>query len=326
MTPLPGWPGENRWLGPLSWYWLRWGETSSPQGSPKKDGVHYSFKKITFHLKSLSASLHLEGQGLDRFEVPHVFRIGASWIVLICFDSGVNLLPSGSATETSQFPIIAGAPFQDGHDELMLTEYVVTRYYRAPEAQSQALERFTSPPFQSLELGQVVLTASKYTYATALRCCIFLFFWHWNMFFFSRSWMGMRNNCRWMTCDSGCACTLRKWQTTVSYHGTWALRRSICGQLDASSARCSHAGPVKSIPKSDVGTAVTLMDARLEGDQSVAVFRFMTIFDTPFPAVKYSCLCIESLWEQSRRMMSPPNSRIFRMDKDLQHGVEVKRM
>ena len=35
-------------------------------------------------------------------------------------------------------------PFEDGHDELMLTEYVVTRYYRAPE---------------------VVLTASKYTYA-----------------------------------------------------------------------------------------------------------------------------------------------------------------
>ena len=82
------------------------------------------------------------------------------------------MLRSGSATETSQFPIIAGAPFQDGHDELMLTEYVVTRHYRAPEAQSQALERFTSPPVQSLELGQVVLTASKYTYATALRCCI----------------------------------------------------------------------------------------------------------------------------------------------------------
>ena len=39
--------------------------------------------------------------------------------------------------------IAAIAP-QDGHDELMLTEYVVTRYYRAPE---------------------VVLTASKYTYA-----------------------------------------------------------------------------------------------------------------------------------------------------------------
>lgn len=192
MTPLPGWPGENRWLGPLSWYWLRWGETSSPQGSPKKDGVHYSFKKITFHLKSLSASLHLEGQGLDRFEVPHVFRIGASWIVWfwICFDSGVNLLRSGSATETSQFPIIAGAPFQDGHDELMLTEYVVTRYYRAPEAQSQPLERFTSPPVQSLELGQVVLTASKYTYATALRCCILFFL----TLFFSRSWMGMWNN------------------------------------------------------------------------------------------------------------------------------------
>lgn len=97
------------------------------------------------------------------------------------------MLRSGSATETSQFPIIAGAPFQDGHDELMLTEYVVTRYYRAPEAQSQALERFTSPPVQSLELGQVVLTASKYTYATALRCCIlfFLTMKHVLVFFFT---------------------------------------------------------------------------------------------------------------------------------------------
>ena len=152
----------------------------------------------------------------------------------------------------------------------MLTEYVVTRYYRAPEAQSQPLERFTSPPVQSLQLGQVVLTASKYTYATALRCCIFVFWQCYNVdvLFFFTILDGNVEHCRWMTCDISCACTLRKWQTTISYHRTWALRRSICGQLDASSARCSHAGLVESIPKSRVGTAVTLMDARLEGDHA----------------------------------------------------------
>eukprot|EP00438_Fugacium_kawagutii_P011252 Skav216080 [mRNA] locus=scaffold750:45240:46082:- [translate_table: standard] len=58
---------------------------------------------------------------------------------------GNVLVRSGGEVKIGDLGLARGIDSdEDGHDELMLTEYVVTRYYRAPE---------------------VVLTASKYTFA-----------------------------------------------------------------------------------------------------------------------------------------------------------------